>query len=101
MDKIPWDSQAKLVIIDDLSITSKSISSFSNPFKPLQTPPPHSAMLKVRKKMRVHVFNIAGGMGERLGHVKVEYLAGSLFCVFIKRHKCTFVPRLFVHDCSS
>ena len=77
MDKIPWDSEAKLVIIDDLSITSKSIAIFSSSV----TVPSYLTQHNVesQKKMRVHVFNIVGGMGGGLGHVKVESRATLCF----------------------
>lgn len=77
MAKIPWVSQAKLVIIDDLSITSKNVGISLNPVT-VPSFPTHSNV-ESQNKMRVHVFNIVGGMRGRLGHVKVESRATLCF----------------------
>ena len=90
MDKVRWDSHAKLVIIDELTIPPKAVLYFKSV---LHVPPPLlNATLKIRRNCG-DVFShcMWSGVGGGAGSV---FSYESLFCACFKSHRCTFGLRV-------
>ena len=100
MDKMPWDSHAKLVIIDDLNILlPKAVLYFKSMLH--VPPPPPNKMLKVRKYCGDVFSTLYVGWGEGQATNTLS-LGESFFCTCLKSHKCTNIPRflsMIVAEC--
>ena len=88
--KFSRDSHAKLVVIDDLTITQKQCYIWSLMHVPLLL---SNAMLKVRKRCGMCSQHCMWGGGRGVPRVLwISY--ESLSCACLKTHKDTFVPRI-------
>ena len=67
MDKIPWDGNAKPVIINDLTLTPKSIATFQKSVT--CAPSPTQYNVDGQQKLRRCVVNIVCGVEGGAGHV--------------------------------